>query len=69
MTATIMCSNFGGFRCSQVVFVVLEVDSWSLVGYRRWSGARGSFLWSLVHMMVTHVYLLIIRRHNHNYFI
>ena len=33
MTATNMCSNFGGFRCSQVVFVVLEVDSWPLVGY------------------------------------
>ena len=32
MTATNMCSNFSGFRCSQVVVVVLEVDSWPLVG-------------------------------------
>ena len=44
MTATIFFSNFGGFRCSQVVFVVLEIDSSSLVGYRRWSVARGSFV-------------------------
>ena len=29
---------------NQVVFVVLEVDSSSLVGYRRWSVARGSFV-------------------------
>ena len=44
MTATNMCLNFGGFRCSQVLFVVLEVDSWSLVGYWRWSVARDSFV-------------------------
>ena len=45
MTATIMFSNFGGFRCSQVLFVVLEVD----VGL--WLGTEGG-LWLEVHLFV-----------------
>ena len=56
MTATNMCSNFRGFRCSQVLFVVLEVDSWSLVVCNAsigglWLGTGGG-LWLEVHLFV-----------------